>query len=145
AQAVLEQALGSGEAPTLGQTPLLLLLVEAQLASGDAAAARGSVDQLAGLAEQAKSDLLRAQVDLTTGQLMRRTGTPGAAAHFQAALGRLRSYEQSLLAGRARFELARLNAETDRAGAITWARAARATFERIGASQDADAVAELLR
>jgi ATP/maltotriose-dependent transcriptional regulator MalT len=145
ARAVLEHALGADAAPTLGQAPLLLLLVEAQLATGDAAAARAQVDQLAALAEQARSDLLWAQVELATGQVMERTDAPDAARHFQAALARLRSYEQSLLAGRARFELARLNAETDRAGAITWARAARATFERIGATHDADAVAELLR
>ena len=145
AKAALEQALGSGDAPTLGQAPLLLLLVEAQLASGDVASARASVDRLAGLAEHAQSDLVWAQVELTTGQVLQRTGAPGAAAHFQATLGRLRSHEQSLLTGLARFELARLHAETDRAGAITWARAARATFERIGATRDADAVAELLR
>jgi DNA-binding NarL/FixJ family response regulator len=54
-------------------------------------------------------------------------------------------YEQSLLASRARLAMAHALKDTDYAGAIAWARAALATFERIGAMHDADEAAQVLR
>ena len=50
-----------------------------------------------------------------------------------------------MLASRVKLELARTLKDTDRAGAVTWARAALAGFERIGAAHDADATSQLLR
>jgi DNA-binding NarL/FixJ family response regulator len=50
-----------------------------------------------------------------------------------------------MLAARARLEMAQLLAGSDWAGAVTWARAALASFERIGAEHDAAQAAALLR
>ena len=41
--------------------------------------------------------------------------------------------------------MARALAESDSAAALVWAQAALAAFERMGATQDADAAAQLLR
>jgi DNA-binding NarL/FixJ family response regulator len=65
--------------------------------------------------------------------------------HYRAVIGRLKAYDQSLVASRARLELARLLVNEDRAGAITWTRAALAAFERMGASQDAADATRLLQ
>jgi DNA-binding NarL/FixJ family response regulator len=54
-------------------------------------------------------------------------------------------HEGSLLACRVKLELARTLKDNDRAGAIAWARAALAGFERIGAAHDADETNRLLR
>jgi ATP/maltotriose-dependent transcriptional regulator MalT len=145
AQAILEQALHSQGPRTLNRAPLLLLLVEVWLAIGDTVAAQTVADELAELAKDTGSDLLLAQADLARGQVKRHAGDLSAAGYLQSALDRLRSYEQSLLASRARLEMARLLIETDWAGAVTWARAALASFERIGARHDADEAAKLLR
>ena len=50
-----------------------------------------------------------------------------------------------MLACKVKLELARTLKETDNAGAITWAKAALAGFERIGASHYVDETAQLLR
>jgi len=75
----------------------------------------------------------------------RSLGEPGAAGYFQSAIDRLSAYEQSLLSSRARLEMARLLRTSDYAGAVTWARAALASFQRLGASHEADEAARLLR
>lgn len=147
ARAVIEQRLGPASATTfsLHQAPLLLLLVEIDLAAGDIDAARKAAMQLTKLAEQAQSDLLLAQAALAEGQVRRAAGDAQAVERVQTALERIGAYEQSLLAGRARLEMAHILRESDWAGAVTWARAALATFERIGASHDVDEASQLLR
>jgi DNA-binding NarL/FixJ family response regulator len=124
---------------------LLLLLVEVALATGDLAAAHHATEQLAALAQQTQSDVLLAQAALAAGQVQRQAGEPAAADSFQSVLTHMPHGEQSLLAARARLEMAQLLADSDWAGAVTWARAALASFERIGAEHDAGAAAALLR
>jgi hypothetical protein len=68
------------------------------------------------------------------GRVKRRAAEQAASDHIGAALARLRSHEQSLLAGRARLEMALELRDSDWAGAVSWARGALMTFERIGAS-----------
>lgn len=144
ARALIEQALGDG-AVTPDQVPLLLLLVEATLAGGDAEAAERAVERLAEGAAQTGSDFLVAQAELARGQVRRARGDEEALGSFRAALARLGAYEQSLIAARARFAMAEALREADWAGAVTWARAALASFERIGATREADRAAQLLR
>ncbi|HEX9990771.1 MAG TPA: LuxR C-terminal-related transcriptional regulator [Chloroflexia bacterium] len=145
AKAVLVQAIGGGSAPELYHAPLLLLLVEALLALGDADGAHTTAQQLAELARKSQSDLLMAQADIAEGQVRRFLGEPRAAECFQSALDGLKHYERSLVVSRARLEMARLLRDSDWAGAVTWARAALASFERLGATHDADEAAKLLR
>jgi DNA-binding NarL/FixJ family response regulator len=145
ARAVLAGALATSDPPTLHRAPLLLTLVDALLAAGDLTGASDAAAELALLAQQSGSDLLLAQAELAEGNIRRAAGDADASAHFQAALARLRAHQQSLLAGRARLGIARNLVDTDRAGAITWAQAALATFERLGAASDANEASELLR
>jgi DNA-binding NarL/FixJ family response regulator len=145
ARALVERALAESDVPAPHQIPPLLLLIEAALAEGDIAAAGAAADRLAASALQTGSDFLLAQAELARGQVQQRQQTAGALASFQAALARLRPYERSLLAARVRYAMAETVRETDWAGAVTWARAALASFERIGAAYDADRTARLLR
>lgn len=145
AQAVLMQALRPSESPTLHRAPLLLLLVDVLLALGDIEAARAVTEELTELGQHAHSDLLLAQAELALGKVKRYAGETDAALCFQSALHRLRAYEQSLLASRAKLEIARTQKDSDWAAAVTWARAALASFTRMGAARDADEAAKLLR
>lgn len=145
ARAALRRALPPTSAATLDRVPALVLQVEVSLALGDIVAATEAAEQLAELARRTQSELLLAQADLADGHVRRHCGDARAAECVQAALARLRTCEQSLLAGRARLEMAHLLVDSDRAGAITWARAALATFERLGAAHDADQAAAVLR
>jgi DNA-binding CsgD family transcriptional regulator len=121
------------------------VLVEVLLVLDDLDGARHATDQLVRLARLANSELLLAQADLAQGQVRRFAGEAGAVECFRAALDRLQAYEQSLLAGRAKLELARTLKGSDVAGAVMWARAAFACFDRIGATRDVDEAAHVLR
>jgi ATP/maltotriose-dependent transcriptional regulator MalT len=145
ARAVIEPVLPSPSTPGLDQVPALRLWVDVQLALGDLDGARQAVERLESLAHSAQSDLLLAQADLARGQVKRHAGDADALRDFQSALDRLRAYEQSLLASRTRLEMARLLSDSDRPAAVMWARAALASFERMGAAHDADETASLLR
>lgn len=145
ARAVLEQALRSTASATLEHAPLLLLLVDVLLALSDVAAANSAAERLTELAEQTHSDLLLAQADLAKGHVKQCAGQSDATHWYQSVLQRLHTYEQSLLASRARLAMAQALKNTDWAGSVSWARAALASFERIGAAHDADEAAQLLR
>jgi DNA-binding CsgD family transcriptional regulator len=129
----------------LSHAPLLLLWVEMSLILGDLTAARAAAEQLAAIAEQVRSEWLSAQADLARGHITRYDDAPEATRYFHSALGHLRQYEQSLLASHAKLELARSIKASDPPGALTWARAALATFERLGATHEAEQAANLLR
>jgi ATP/maltotriose-dependent transcriptional regulator MalT len=145
ARAALEQVLQAQSTPMLDQVPVLRLWVDVQLALGNVDMARQAVERLETLVHGTQSDLLLAQVDLAKGQVKRHAGDADALSDFQSALDRLHAYEQSLLASRTRLEMARLLSDGDRAAAVMWARAALASFERMGAAHDADEAANLLR
>lgn len=145
ARSILEQALSQTNPHSLEAAPLLRLLVEVHLNANHLKAARDTAVRFSALAVASESDLLLAQADLAEGQILRASGSAESAKYFQAALQRLVRYDQSVLAARARFEMAQLSSDTDRAAAVTWARAAYASFERMGAKQDAGQVAHFLR
>lgn len=145
ARAVLEQALQSDSAPSLGRAPLLRLLVDVLLASNKPDEARTIADELLLLAISTGSNLFLAQAELALGEICRHSNVSDAVEHFRAALDHLDVHEGSLLACRVKLELARTLKDTDRAGAITWAKASLAGFERIGAWHDANEVSRLLR
>jgi ATP/maltotriose-dependent transcriptional regulator MalT len=144
ARAVLEQALQPAR-PILDQAPLLIVLADVLLALGDLDAAHEAAETLSMLAQQTKSDLLLAQAELARGRVRQCAGQPDATQCDQAALERMHAYGHSLVASRARLAMARALQPTDWAGAVTWARAALASFERIGAVRDAAEAGQLLR
>lgn len=144
AKAVLEQGILSDNTRTLHQLPALFLLVEIFLAMDNIDAARQIVTKLTTLAQQ--SPLLKAQAEMAKGRVDLHAGNPSAAiASFNAALRHLQTYEQSLLAGQVRLRMAQATQKDDPPGAMAWAKAALATFERIGATRDAAEAESLLR
>lgn len=151
ARALLEQGLPQQAPPdatadSLYQLPALLLLTDILLTTENADAVAPILARLTRLAEQAGSPLLSAQMAFTEGRASLHRGDYAAArASFNAALGQLRSYEQSLLAGQVRLSMAETLRASDPAGAAAWARGALATFERIGAANDAAQAAAMLR
>jgi len=145
ARAVLEQALQADAAPSLERAPLLRSLAEVLLAANQTEAAKRAADELVALSILTGSNLFLAQAELALGQISRYKDETDAVKHFRSALEHLDVHEGSLLACRVKLELARTLRDTDRAGAITWARAALAGFERIGAAHDADDTNRLLR
>jgi ATP/maltotriose-dependent transcriptional regulator MalT len=145
ARAVLEQALRSDSSPSLNRAPLLRLLVDLLLRSNEVEGAHRTANELVSLSTLTGSDLFLAQAELALGQISRYLDQADAVRHFRNALDHLDVHEGSMLACRVKLELARTLKETDRAGAVTWAKAALAGFERIGAAHDADATNKLLR
>jgi len=145
AKAVLERALQSDSSPSLHRAPLLRLLVDVFLTSNDLESARRVADELVSLSKLTASNLFLAQSELALGQISRYSNEEDAVKHFRAALDHLDVHQGSVLACRVKLELARTLKDTDRAGAITWAKAAFAGFERIGAAHDADETNGLLR
>lgn len=145
ARAILEQALRSDASPALHRAPLLRLLVDVLLTSSDVDSARRTAEELVSISRLTGSDLFLAQAELALGQISRYLDQADAVGHFHKALDHLHIHEGSMLACRVKLELARTLKDTDRAGAVTWARAALAGFERIGATHDADETNQLLR
>jgi ATP/maltotriose-dependent transcriptional regulator MalT len=148
AKAVLEQALQSDSSPSLHRAPLLRLLVDVLLASNKIDEAKRTADELVSLSTSASSNLFFAQAELALGQISRfvdDADTADAVKHFRNALDHLDVHEGSMLACRVKLELARTLKDMDKAGAITWARAALAGFERVGAAHDAEETTQLLR
>lgn len=145
ARAVLAQALESTAEPTLYRIPLLDLLAEVMLALDDVDAAWQVAKEQETLAKKTRSDFLAAQAALTKGKVRLHAGEGDAVDHFSTSIQLLKGYEQSLLAGQARFEMANALQDNDPAGATAWAKAALATFERIGATSKVSETAGLLR
>ena len=145
AKAVLEQALQSDSSLSLYRAPLLRLLVDVLLASNNLDAARRVTDELVSLSKLTNSDLFFAQAELALGQISRYANKQDAVKHFRSALDHLDVHEGSMLACRVKMELARTLKDSDKPGAITWAKAALAGFDRIGAAHEAEETTQLLR
>lgn len=144
AQATIQQRLPTPTARTLHHIPLLLLYVEVLLALNRVDEARQIAEQLTPLAQETQSDWLMAQAEFALGRVERHH-PQRAVTHFQTTLTQLERLEQSLLASRARLEMAHLLQASDWAGAVMWARAALASFTRLGATYEANVAAALLR
>jgi ATP/maltotriose-dependent transcriptional regulator MalT len=145
ARAILEQTLRSTVSPTLEHVPLLILYVDVLITLGDVNAAHDAAETLMVLARLTHSDMLLAQAEFARGHVKQYAGELDATFCYQAVLERLHAHDQSLLAGRARLAMARTVQTSDWAGAVMWARAALASFERLGALRDAAEAAHLLR
>lgn len=146
ARAVLEHALTDREALTLHHRETLLTLIEVLLALDDVTAAEVVLQRLVDLTQHAQSHVLTAQIELTRGCIQLRQGAVDAAqASFSRALATLKAYDQSVLAGQVRLKMAQSLQTSDPAGAIVWARAALATFDRLGIPQDRAEAIKLLR
>jgi DNA-binding CsgD family transcriptional regulator len=125
--------------------PVLELLVQIHVAGGDLEAARAALERLTALATAGRNERTTAAAELAAGRLHIAVDDAGARSHLQRAFDAFSALELPLEAGRAQLELARALAREAPAGAVAEARLALATFERLGASRDADAAADLLR
>jgi DNA-binding CsgD family transcriptional regulator/predicted negative regulator of RcsB-dependent stress response len=134
-----------GEASLQGG-PLLELLVQAELEHGKATEAAASARRLAELGAGLASDVIVARGERARGRvLVAAADGPGAVPHLERALEAFARLEMPLEIARTRLLLARALGDAEREVAIAEARAALASFERIGAASDADAAAAFLR
>lgn len=129
-----------------GDSELLILRGELALAAGDRDAAAAGAEGLGRIADELGREDLRAEAALLTGrvaagdgEIATALGTLEAAVAGFCAVGL--PYEEA----RARLALAGVQAGADSPLAVHSARAARDTFERLGARPDADRAAALLR
>lgn len=144
AAALLERRLRQLGQPNLQAAPLLLHLTEAQLADGDATAARDSAVALAELAEAAGGDCLLGLADLASGLVAVAEGK-NPFIELELAVQRLDLARMSWEAARARLAMAEAVADANPELAIREARLAMATFRALGAAPGADRVRRLLR
>jgi DNA-binding CsgD family transcriptional regulator len=119
--------------------PLLELLVEVRLLRADEPGAREALGALEQIAAATRDERAAAYAELAGG----RVGGDGA--KFQAALERFAQLQLPFEAARSRAELARAIAERSPHAAAGEARTALREFERLGAAQQADRTAALLR
>jgi DNA-binding CsgD family transcriptional regulator len=124
---------------------VLALLVEVQLVRGDLVAADEALDQLAVLVADRMDDRTRAVAKLAGGTVRAARGDQQARADLQAALELFSELGLALEAAQTRVALARALAAPAPAAAVEEARRALETFERLGATRDADAAAAVLR
>jgi DNA-binding CsgD family transcriptional regulator len=137
AVAVGRQALRMMTGDRLRTAPILAVLLEAELARGNLAAARDAAQALAAQAGANSSRTVAALAHWAAGRVQLADpdgGGPAAAvAHFETALRALHDDERSLLAADVQLDLARALAAIDRLPAIAEARRALATYGRVGA------------
>jgi DNA-binding NarL/FixJ family response regulator len=134
----------------LAETPVLTLparsqLVDAALAAGDAGLAQDAAQRIADLAAATDTPLHRAHRDHAAGKVaLARADGEAAGLLRSAALGFAQS-GAPLAACRARMDLARSLVGKDRGLAITEARSALQSLDRMGATAEADRAAAFLR
>jgi ATP/maltotriose-dependent transcriptional regulator MalT len=143
---ILRRALSQVGEACLPAGPLLQLLVEAELARGDAKSATEYCGKLRVLAERSNRDGLRVAAEMARGLVARLEGDVATAqANFESALQGFIRLEMPLAAARAQLALASTLAETNPPLAIADARAALAAFDRLGAAVDVNRAAAVLR
>jgi DNA-binding CsgD family transcriptional regulator len=128
-----------------GCAPALELLVQIRLARDDVAAATEALARLSDLAAESGDARAAAFAELAAGRVRAAEGNERASTDLQAAVRSFTALDLPLEAARAQLELARAIAEPAPEAAVAEARLALRTFERIGATADADAAAGLLR
>jgi DNA-binding CsgD family transcriptional regulator len=125
--------------------PLLIVLVEAELRSGDVDAAEAASTHLAALARETPAPMVGAHAALAAGHVARHRGDNiAAAAAYEAGADLLSPGDWPLLCAALRFHLAEVRAESDHRAAVVEARAALAIYVGVG-SPDAERAATLLR
>jgi DNA-binding CsgD family transcriptional regulator len=147
AAAVLRRGLQELNADVLRTAPLLTALVDVELHRGDIDAARDTAAELAALADDVDVSVVRADAAIAEGRVLAALGDHAAAidAYCQVK-GEIGEDEWPLRLGMVRLELAEvLAAAGDNPAAIVEARAAHATFQRLGATTARDRASALLR
>lgn len=125
--------------------PLLALLVEVQVARGDAASAGESAGRLAEIASSSGQARQLAVADLALGRATAAAGGAGARGRLEAAVDAFSELQMPLEAAAGRIELAALLAGTEPEVAANEARLAVEAAERAGAGVLADRAAALVR
>jgi len=130
---------------TIARFPLLVLLVQASLATGDDDYADRALAQLERIAATTGSGRHAAELSLAKGRIAAARSVAAAADHFRDAARRFGEASLPLQACRSRMALARSLVGAQPSLAISEARGALAGFERMGATVDADDAAAFLR
>ncbi len=125
--------------------PLLALLVEVQVAQGDAAAATASATRLSTIAETTGQPRQRGVANLGLGRALAAAGDPLARTHLESAIEGFTSLEMPLDAATARLELAEVLSKTEPEVARNEARLALDAAEAAGAGRLTDKAAALVR
>jgi DNA-binding CsgD family transcriptional regulator len=131
-------------ATNLQAAPILLRLVEAQIAAGDPAAARASATVLARFAAEGSGDGLRGMAGLASGLVIAAEGGDPVS-QLDAALEHLDRALMRWEAARARLAVAEAVATLNPELAIREARLATVAFTALGAVPGADRARSLLR
>jgi class 3 adenylate cyclase len=148
ARALLERAVAETGSDQIRVARLLPLLVEAALAQGDVEGARSTYQRLESAAFAAALPFVQAMLETARGRLALADGDSATAAEaLRRALRLWRDEVQAPYeAARAQLVLAEaVLAGQDLSAAALEAGAALATFERMGATRDAEAARKLLR
>ena len=142
--AILERRLNQLGAGSIEAAGALGLLVEAGIAAGDLAGSRAASELLRKLAESAGGEHLRGLFRFARGLVAGAEGSDPCP-DLDVALGHFDRAEMPWEGARARLQIARAVAVSQPAFAVSEARRAMATFERLGARTDCDAAAAVLR
>jgi len=150
ARDLLERATaGPDDVPTVGEStmvgPLLALLVDVYLEDGEVEAAARAVERLDRVAGAQRSHYLKALAALAKGQVRVASGKGDARASLHDALEGFARVELPMELARTRLAMARALSERSPEVAITEAKGALESFERLEAARHADAAAALLR
>jgi DNA-binding CsgD family transcriptional regulator len=142
AEALIDRRAEAG--PDEGE--LLVLRGALALAAGDPDGAAAVAERLRGVAERLAREDLRAEAALLAGRIAAARGdTAAAARELEDAVARFAALRFPLEEARARLALAGVQAGSGSPLAVSSARAARDSLERLGALGDADQAAALLR
>jgi DNA-binding NarL/FixJ family response regulator len=145
AVALLDRQLSIVSRSGLLAVPLLAQLAEAQLAAGDHDAARTTAAELERLAAETGNARVTATATAATGRVALATGAPDAVELLGRAAEVFRRLHMPYEEARTRLDLA--TALRSRGGvlAVVETRTALKTFERLGARNEADRAAAMLR
>jgi DNA-binding NarL/FixJ family response regulator len=125
--------------------PILVLLVDAEIAQGELENAEQAAAELTELAELTKSKRHIAEAAAARAKVQAASKHPGAPERLDEALQKLEEAHLPLESARVRLIVAELISDDRKDEAVVEARAALAAFERLGAGPDADRAAALLR
>ncbi|MGH2759775.1 MAG: LuxR C-terminal-related transcriptional regulator [Actinomycetota bacterium] len=125
--------------------PLLSLLVDIALESGDVGDATRAAERLAVLAREQGGHYVRALAALARGRVCIASGDEGARRCLDEALIEFAQAQTPLELGRTRLELARALSADRSEVAVAEAKSALEAFEKLEAARHADAAAALLR
>jgi DNA-binding NarL/FixJ family response regulator len=142
---VLRRRAAEVEGDLLVAAPLLSLLVEAHLATGELDQADAAARSLGKIAAKTGTTAFKAGAAYAGGAVAFSKKDAGAVDRYEEAISGYDAMGMPLPAARARLALARCLAKRDEPAARAACRAAVATFERLGARRDLDGAAELRR